>query len=47
MHPGVEQTGCEGTIEVAPESGHAKSANIALVLTAVYTDKGARRAPSR
>ena len=41
VHPGVSQTGCEGTIEVAAESGHAKSANIALVLTATYTDEGA------
>jgi cytochrome c len=41
VHPGVSTTGCEGTIEVAEESGHAKSANIALVLTATYTDAGA------
>jgi len=41
VHPGVNTTGCEGTIQVAPESGHAKSANIALVLTASYTDEGA------
>ena len=41
VHPGVSTTGCTGTIEVAAESGHAKSANIALVLTATYTDEGA------
>ena len=41
------KTGCEGTIEVEQESGHEKSANIALVLTATYTDNGARRARSR
>jgi cytochrome c len=40
-HPGVSQTGCAGTIKVAAESGHAKSANIALLLTASYTDGGA------
>ena len=41
VHPGVNRTGCEGTIAVDQDSGHAKSANIALVLTATYTDKGA------
>ena len=41
VHPGVNRTGCEGTIEVEQESGHEKSANIALVLTASYTDEGA------
>ena len=41
MHPGVNRHGCEGTISVEQESGHEKSANIALVLTATYTDNGA------
>ncbi len=41
VHPGVSQTGCTGTIEAPAESGHEKSANIALVLTAAYTDNGA------
>ena len=40
VHPGVSQTGCSGTIEAPAESGHEKSANIALVLTAAYTDSG-------
>ena len=31
----------KGTIQVEQESGHEKSANIALVLTASYTDNGA------
>ncbi len=41
VHPGVNKTGCEGTIGVEQESGHEKSANIALVLSASYTDNGA------
>ena len=41
VHPGVNKQGCEGTISVEQESGHEKSANIALVLTASYTDNGA------
>ena len=41
VHPGVNRQGCEGTISVEQESGHEKSANIALVLTASYTDNGA------
>ena len=41
VHPGVNKTGCEGTIRVEQESGHEKSANIALVLSASYTDNGA------
>ncbi|MBE2320370.1 ThuA domain-containing protein [Solirubrobacter sp. CPCC 204708] len=41
VHPGVNKTGCEGTIQVEQESGHEKSANIALVLTATYLDNGA------
>ena len=45
--PGVEQTGCEGTFEAPAESGHAKSAVIALVVTAVYTDRAGPRAPRR
>jgi cytochrome c len=40
VHPGVSQTGCSGTIAAPAESGHAKSANIALVLNASYTDTG-------
>jgi PKD repeat protein/glucose/arabinose dehydrogenase len=41
VHPGVNKMGCEGTIQVEQESGHEKSANIALVLTATYLDNGA------
>ena len=40
VHPGVSKTGCEGFFDAPAESGHAKSANIALVLTATYTDGG-------
>ncbi len=41
VHPGVDRTGCSGTIEAPADSGHEKSANIALVLIANYTDNGA------
>jgi cytochrome c len=40
VHEGVRQTGCEGVIEAPADSGHAKSAVIALVVTAVYQDHG-------
>ena len=40
MHPGVFMNGCEGTYEVPSDSGHEKTANIAVVLTATYTDDG-------
>ncbi len=40
VHPGVSQTGCSGTITAPADSGHEKSANIALVLVANYTDNG-------
>ena len=40
VHPGVSQTGCSGTFHAPEESGHAKSANIAIVLSAAYTDTG-------
>ena len=40
VHPGVDRTGCSGTIEAPADSGHEKSANIALVLVANYTDTG-------
>ena len=40
VHPGVDRTGCTGTIEAPADSGHEKSANIALVLIANYTDNG-------
>jgi cytochrome c len=40
VHPGTNQTGCTGTVDAPAESGHAKSANIALVLVAAYTDTG-------
>ena len=40
VHPGVSQTGCSGTITAPADSGHEKSANIALVLIANYTDTG-------
>ena len=40
VHPGVFMNGCEGTYEVPSDSGHEKSANIAVVLTATYTDGG-------
>jgi cytochrome c len=40
VHPGVFMNGCSGTYEVPPDSGHEKSANIAVVLTASYTDQG-------
>ena len=40
VHPGTSKTGCEGTFDIDSESGHAKSANIAVVLTAIYTDGG-------
>ena len=46
MHPGVSENGCEGTFDVPADSGHEKSANIALVLTATYTDDGARPTPA-
>ena len=41
VHPGVLDTGCEGVYQVPADSGHEKSANIAVVLTARYTDAGA------
>jgi PKD repeat protein/glucose/arabinose dehydrogenase len=41
VHPGTNRTGCSGTIQAPADSGHEKSANIALVLIANYTDKGA------
>ena len=40
VHPGTDRTGCSGTIDAPAESGHEKSANIALVLIANYTDTG-------
>ena len=40
VHPGLNKTGCTGTIDAPAESGHEKSAIIALVLTATYTDNG-------
>jgi cytochrome c len=40
VHPGTDRTGCSGAIEAPADSGHEKSANIALVLIANYTDKG-------
>jgi PKD repeat protein len=40
VHPGVDRTGCSGTIDAPADSGHEKSANIALVLIANYTDNG-------
>ena len=40
VHPGTDRTGCSGTIDAPAESGHEKSANIALVLIANYTDSG-------
>ena len=40
VHEGTRQNGCEGTFEAPAESGHEKNAVIALVVTAVYTDKG-------
>jgi cytochrome c len=41
VHPGVERKGCSGTIDGPADSGHEKSANIALVFVANYTDNGA------
>ena len=40
VHPGTDRTGCTGTIDAPADSGHEKSANIALVLIANYTDNG-------
>ena len=40
VHPGVERSGCSGTIDAPADSGHEKSANIALVFVANYTDEG-------
>ena len=40
VHPGLDRTGCSGTIDAPADSGHEKSANIALVLIANYTDTG-------
>jgi cytochrome c len=40
VHPGTNKTGCSGTIQAPADSGHEKSSNIALVLTATYTDSG-------
>ena len=40
VHPGVEQTGCEGVVQTPSESGHEPSALITQVLTASYTDSG-------
>ena len=40
VHPGTDRTGCSGTISAPATSGHEKSANIALVLIANYTDTG-------
>ena len=40
VHPGTDRTGCSGTIDAPADSGHEKSANIALVLIANYTDTG-------
>ncbi|HWM09524.1 MAG TPA: PKD domain-containing protein, partial [Solirubrobacteraceae bacterium] len=40
VHPGVDRTGCTGMIDAPADSGHEKSANIALVLIANYTDTG-------
>ena len=36
----LDRTGCSGTIDAPADSGHEKSANIALVLIANYTDTG-------
>ena len=40
VHQGVRQNGCSGTIDAPADSGHEKSAIIALVVTAVYQDAG-------
>ncbi len=40
VHPGLDKTGCSGTIAAPADSGHDKSSNIALVLIANYTDEG-------
>jgi PKD repeat protein len=40
VHPGLDKPGCSGTVEAPADSGHEKSANIALVLIANYTDAG-------
>jgi len=40
VHDSVSKNGCSGTIDAPADSGHEKSANIALVLTATYTDTG-------
>ena len=40
VHPGLDKPGCSGTIAAPADSGHEKSANIALVLIANYTDGG-------
>jgi cytochrome c len=40
VHPGVEQTGCEGTLQTQPDPGHAEGTLLMQVVTATYTDTG-------
>ena len=47
VHPGLNKTGCTGTIDAPAESGHEKSAIIALVLTACTPTMAARPARAR
>jgi cytochrome c len=40
IHPGTEQTGCEGTFATQPDPGHDAGALLMQVVTATYTDSG-------
>jgi cytochrome c len=40
VHPGLEQTGCEGVITTQADAEHGDNADINLVVTASYTDLG-------
>jgi cytochrome c len=40
IHPGTEQTGCEGTFATQPDPGHDAGALLQQVVTATYTDTG-------
>jgi cytochrome c len=40
VHPGTEQTGCEGTLQTQPDPGHDAGALLMQVVSARYTDAG-------
>jgi len=40
VHPGDVQTGCKGTIQTPADASHGEGADVAIALTASYTDRG-------